>query len=100
VLHLSIHRHDRRAVRDWRHLQSIKNEVAGAERSAVEVFPPESRLVDTSNEYHLWVMAEGVTIDFYDGKLVFPASAANEDRVAGKGKARQRPHQPGLATGT
>ena len=55
-MHLSFKRRDRAAVRDWRHFQAIKNEVAGPEREAIEVFPPESELVDASNEYHLWVL--------------------------------------------
>ena len=63
-LHLSIRHNERKAVRDWRHFQRIKNELAGAEREAVEIFPPESQLVDTSNQYHLWVLPEGTTSFF------------------------------------
>jgi len=37
-------------------LQRIKNEIVGPEHEAVELFPAESRLVDTSNQYHLWVL--------------------------------------------
>lgn len=101
ILHLSIHRHDRRAVRDWRHLQQIKNEVAGPERWGFEVFPPESQLVDSSNEYHLWVMPAGVDGPglMGGGRLVYDAAEATADRVAGRGRARQRPFQPGLTTG-
>ncbi len=63
-MHLSIRHNERKAVRDWRHFQRIKNELAGAEREAVEIFPPESQLVDTSNQYHLWVLPEGTTSFF------------------------------------
>lgn len=63
-IHLSIRHNERKAVRDWRHFQRIKNELAGAEREAVEIFPPESQLVDTSNQYHLWVLPEGTTSFF------------------------------------
>src|SRR5688572_30679546 len=59
---LSIKRHDRRQIRNWRHLQQMKNEVCGMEREGVEIFPAESRLADAANEYHLWVLPEGVRI--------------------------------------
>jgi hypothetical protein len=58
-LHLNIRRHDGGMVKDWRHLQWIKNEIAGEEREAVELYPAESRKVDTSNKWHLWVLPEG-----------------------------------------
>lgn len=54
IVHLSIRRLDRGAARDWRDFQRIKNELVGAETEAVEIFPAESRLVDESNQYHLW----------------------------------------------
>lgn len=54
VWHLSIRRNDRGAARDWRDFQRIKNELVGEETEAVEIFPAESRLVDESNQYHLW----------------------------------------------
>lgn len=56
---LSIRRNDRKPIHDWRHFQAIKNDIAGPEREAVELYPAESRLVDTSNQYHLWVAPEG-----------------------------------------
>lgn len=59
IVHLSIHDHKRSATHDWRDLQRIKNEVCGPECEAVEIYPPESCLVDTANEYHLWVFADG-----------------------------------------
>lgn len=62
---LSIKDH-RRSVKahDWRDMQRIKNEICGSERTAVEVFPPMSRLLDTSNQYHLWVYPEGHNLEF------------------------------------
>lgn len=59
LLHLSIHDKPRSTRHDWREMQRIKNEVAGEEREAVELYPAESRLVDTANEYHLWVLGVG-----------------------------------------
>lgn len=61
--HLNIRRRDGAVIfRDWRHFQNIKNQLCGPEREAMELYPAESRLVDTSNKYHLWVAPAGVTI--------------------------------------
>jgi hypothetical protein len=58
--HLNIRRRDGNPIfRDWRHFQNIKNQLCGPEREAIELYPAESRLVDTSNKYHLWVLPEG-----------------------------------------
>jgi hypothetical protein len=59
MLWLSIRRNDRKVMRDWRDFQRIKNDIAGPEREGFEMFPAESRLVDTVNQYHLWVLPEG-----------------------------------------
>lgn len=61
--HLSIRRVDRKACRDWRHFQQIKNQLCGEEREGLELYPAESRLVDTANQYHLWVMPPGVRLE-------------------------------------
>lgn len=105
LLWLSIKTHTRRPIRDWRHLQQIKNEVAGPEREACEIFPAESRLVDTSNEYHLFVLPEGESFGFGypERDIVQPDEIKTfneEQKKAGyAGKARQRPWQRGLTTG-
>ncbi len=54
---LSIKRRDKSPIHDWRHLQEIKNELVGPENEAFELYPAESRKVDTANQYHLWVFA-------------------------------------------
>jgi len=53
--HLAIRRHDGRPCKEWLHFQQIKNEIVGAENEAMELFPAESRLVDSTEQYHLWV---------------------------------------------
>lgn len=53
--HLSIKRHDREPMNDWRVMQRIKTEIAGPEAEGMELYPAESRVVDTANQYHLWV---------------------------------------------
>ena len=68
---LCIRRRDSAPGHDWRHLQRIKNELCGPEREALELYPAESRLVDTSNQYHLWVLPEGMRAPFgYDEREV------------------------------
>lgn len=58
MMHLSIRRLDRQPCHDWRDFQAIKNQIAGPEFEAIELYPAESRLVDTANQYHLWVCLE------------------------------------------
>lgn len=64
MIWLSIRRLDREPVKDWRDMQTIKNELVGQENEGVELYPAESFLVDTSNQYHMWV--------FKDSNLRFP----------------------------
>lgn len=62
VTHLSIRRDDRKPIRDWRDFQRIKDQLAGTDAEAVELYPAQSRLVDGANQYHLWCMRPGVKI--------------------------------------
>jgi len=48
----------------WRMKQRIKNEVFGAERSALEAYPPESELIDAADMFWLWVLPEGEKLPF------------------------------------
>lgn len=58
-VHLNIRRVDGSPIlRDWRHFQQIKNELLGEECEAIELYPAESRKVDTSNKYHLFGVAD------------------------------------------
>ena len=36
----------------------------GKDRYALEIYPPEDRLVNTANQYHLWVMPKGLDLGF------------------------------------
>jgi len=56
VWHLSFRRNDRLPVGQerFRDFQRIKNELLGEEATAFEIYPAESRLADTSNQYHLF----------------------------------------------
>lgn len=86
VMWLSINRRDKTPVHDWRDLQEIKNLIVGPEHEGFEVYPAESRLVDTANQYHLWV--------FLDPKVRLPVGfrereVTGADQAAAIG-ARQR----------
>lgn len=57
----------------WRDFQRIKNELVGPENEAVEIYPAESRLVDTSNQFHLWVFTDPAVrlpFGFFERKIL------------------------------
>lgn len=85
MLWLSIKRLDREVIHDWRELQEIKNAIVGPEHEAVELYPAESRLVDTANQYHLFVLTDPThRFPFgYDYRSV-------TDNPGGKAKQRPR----------
>lgn len=82
-VHLSIRRQDREPANDWRDFQRIKSELAGPEWEAVQLYPAESRLVDTSNQYHLWCIRGRFPFG-WDERCVM----SEDGRIQG---ARQRP---------
>jgi hypothetical protein len=103
-MHLSFKRNDRAAVRDWRHFQAIKNEVAGAEREAIEIFPAESELVDGANEYHMWVLPAGQwsPLGLAQGRELGGAVNTHDNaeyRRTGQPGYAQRGWEPGIPTG-
>lgn len=84
VWHLSIKRHDRRPVHDWRKLQAIKTAIVGPNVEAVELYPAEDRVVDTANQYHLYAFPDMVALPFG-----FPTGMRTD--APEFGKAQQRP---------
>ena len=87
---LSVHNYNRTPHVPWRHLQQIKNEVLGGDREAVQIFPAEDRLVDTANEFWLYVypkgkapMRRGKPLGMNFGRKVV------YDKVPGLGRSRQ-----------
>jgi hypothetical protein len=54
MIQLGINAFDGTARHDWRDFQAIKNQLAGEECEAFELYPAESRLLDPSNYYTLW----------------------------------------------
>lgn len=88
IVHLSVRRLDREPIRDWRHMQRIKNQLVGPECEGVELYPAESRLVDTANQFHMWCIADPAyrwPVGFDGGRFVDDGEMLN---------SRQRPHDP------
>lgn len=50
----------------WHEMQRIKNELAGPERTAVEVYPPQARVVDAADMYHIWVLPGGLSFGLHE----------------------------------
>lgn len=76
MVHLSIKRNDKDPIHDWRDLWRIKSELCGEEVEAVELYPADDRLVDTSNQYHLWCFP-GFRFPFgFNDRLVIDESNA------------------------
>lgn len=92
MIWLSIKSVDQSASHDWRHFQRIKNELVGPECEGVELYPAESRMVDTSNQYHLFVMK--------DSKMTFPFGfrerlVMDDGEICQSLGAKQRPFDKG-----
>jgi hypothetical protein len=64
IIQLCVRRRDGAMIWDWRHLQQIKNELVGEELEGVQLFPAETRKVDTSNKWHIWVLRDGTKFPF------------------------------------
>lgn len=54
MIQIGIHTLDGAARHDWRDFQNIKNQIAGDQCEAFELYPAEARLLDPSNYYTLW----------------------------------------------
>ena len=88
---LSIKHLDKRPHIPWRHMQRIKNELCGPEAEGLEIYPAESRLVDSANQYHLWVLPPGTPVLLgYTQRAVMTESQV---MIEGSG-ARQAPFEP------
>lgn len=75
---LSIKSVDKQPIHDWRDLQLIKNMLCGPEREGCEIYPRESRLVDTSNQYHIYVLPEGQEFPFgFDDRMIVSSNGRN-----------------------
>jgi hypothetical protein len=59
VLHIRVKKRSGRGGITWDALQKIKNEAAGEDAVAIEVYPPEHEVVYDTNMRHLWVLPPG-----------------------------------------
>ncbi|WBU27632.1 hypothetical protein OOZ54_13260 [Rhodopseudomonas palustris] len=50
----------------WREMQRIKDELAGPEQTAVEVYPPAAEVIDAANMFHLWVLPAPLPFSLHD----------------------------------
>ena len=82
---LNIRRRDGGVIyRDWRHFQAIKNQLCGEEIEGVEIYPAESRKVDTSNKYHIWCLPPGLKVPFgWDERHVESTAALGPEVAPG-----------------
>ena len=64
VIEIAITRWDKEAIHDWRHFQRIKNDILGEEVEACELYPRESRLLDTANTYWMYAFPYHNVLNF------------------------------------
>lgn len=67
---------DEMARHDWRDMQNVKNDIAGLDWEAVELFPADSRLVDPSNRFYLWCVPSGVLLFGFHHRRVWDVDRA------------------------
>ena len=56
--YLSIKRIDQEPICSWRDVQEIKNQIVGPDNDGFMLYPSERRVVDTANQYHLFVLKD------------------------------------------
>ena len=85
MFELTIRRKDREPMHDWRHVQLIKNQIVGDENEMVELYPAESRLRDSANQFWFY--------GFNNDKVRFPfgmfGRVVNDGNDFGKSKQRK-----------
>jgi hypothetical protein len=74
---IGISNNDESSRHDWRDFQAIKNQLAGRDWEAVELYPAESRLKDPSNRFYLWCCEKGLlNFGLPGGRVVLDADEA------------------------
>lgn len=64
IVHLWVRHHTGIMPSSWSDLQRIKNEIAGKDCVALEVYPRDEDLVDSANIAHIWVMPKDYVLPF------------------------------------
>ncbi len=62
VKHIRVCRADKRDGITWDELQAVKNEYAGPDEIAIEIYPRSVELVNEGNFRHLWVAPPGLCL--------------------------------------
>jgi len=78
MIQIGINALDGTARHDWREFQMIKNQIAGPECEAFELYPAERRLLDPSNYYTLWCFPglKKIKVGHAEGRRVLDANEA------------------------
>jgi hypothetical protein len=56
--YLSIKRIDQEPICSWRDIQEIKNQLVGPDHEGIMLYPSEKRVMDTANQYHLFILKD------------------------------------------
>lgn len=73
---------DQSAQHDWRDFQRIKDELAGEDWEAVELYPAACRLIDPSNAFYLWCFPGGALdwVGFVGRSILSPSQSIAPQR--------------------
>ncbi len=47
-------------------MQRIKDEIAGPDATAIEVYPPHAEIVDQADMFHIWVVPGPLPFSLFD----------------------------------
>lgn len=92
VIQLCYSRVDRGHAQDWRDQQHMKNQLVGMECEGVQLFPAESRLVDSANQFHIWVLADPKQrwpVGYHDGRFVSDTEDHGSTQRPGSGATEE-----------
>ncbi len=79
--HLSMRTVENDARHDWREMQRVKNELLGEDWEGVELYPAETRVVDTANQFHLFCFPFELPFGFTKGLRMSADEAARVGAV-------------------
>ncbi len=62
----------------WPEMQRIKDELAGVDATAIEVYPPKAEVIDQADMFHIWVLPGKLPFGLHKG-MYLPALTAWEN---------------------
>jgi hypothetical protein len=54
----------------WREMQRIKDDLAGCDKTAVEVYPPATEIVDQADMFHIWVLTAPLDFSLSERRIL------------------------------